>query len=150
MILNFEQLAELRGKVAMVDGGFDPLHFGHVLYFRKARESGLPVLCNVSSDAYVAAKHTVLLPQEVRCQLIDEFRSISYVHASTRTTAEILEQARPKVFMKGNHWNGRLPEAETELCRRHGIEVVFADTVIDSSSKRLEALIGGAKSRGAG
>lgn len=141
MILNFEQLAELRGKVVMVDGGFDPLHFGHVLYFRKAAATGLPVLCNVSADAYVARKHPVLLPQDVRCKVIEEFKSISYVHPSSTSTAEVLEQARPKVFMKGDQWAGALPEAETQACRRHGVEIVFVDTVVDSSSERMSAVM---------
>jgi glycerol-3-phosphate cytidylyltransferase-like family protein/SAM-dependent methyltransferase len=141
MIVDFDALLQLRGKVAMVDGGFDPLHMGHVLYFRKAREQGLPVFCNVSSDSYISGKHKVLLPQDVRCQVIDEFESVAYVHPSSRTTAEILEQVQPKVFVKGSHWKGRLPENEVEICRRHAIEVVFADTVIDSSSKRIKALM---------
>jgi glycerol-3-phosphate cytidylyltransferase-like family protein len=140
MIVNFDQLADLRGRVAMVDGGFDPIHFGHVLYFNHAKKYGLPVFCNVSSDEYVSAKHRVLLPQVIRCNVIDEFKSISYVHPSSVTTAEVLEQARPKIFVKGNNWNGTLPAEEVEICRRHGIEVVFADTIIDSSSQRIKAL----------
>lgn len=141
MLLDFEQLEQLRGKVAMVDGGFDPLHFGHVLYFRAADKTGLPVFCNVSSDSYVATKHRVLLPQDVRCRLIDEFKSISYVHASQHSTAEILEQVRPKVYVKGEQWRGVLPAKETEICKRHGIEVLFTDTVVDSSSKRINTLM---------
>lgn len=140
MILGFDQLEQLRGKVVMVDGGFDPLHYGHVLYFRAAHDTGLPVFCNVSSDEYVAKKHKVLLPQDVRSKLIDEFRSISYVHPSSRSTAEILEQVRPKVYLKGNHWKGKLPEKELDICKRHGIEILFADTVVDSSSERINAL----------
>jgi 2-polyprenyl-3-methyl-5-hydroxy-6-metoxy-1,4-benzoquinol methylase len=143
MILDFARLLQLRGLVTMVDGGFDPLHFGHVLYFRKAREKGLPVLCNVSPDSYIAAKHKVLLPQEIRCQVIDEFESIAYVHPSSRTTAEILEQVRPKTYLKGKHWADKLPAKEIEICRRHDIEVAFADTVVDSSSKRMRSLMGG-------
>ena len=34
MILTFDQLAALRGSVSMVDGAFDPLHAGHIEYFR--------------------------------------------------------------------------------------------------------------------
>jgi len=34
MIVPTEQLGAHRGRVAMVDGGFDPLHGGHVAYFR--------------------------------------------------------------------------------------------------------------------
>lgn len=139
MIIGFDALADLRGKVTMVDGGFDPLHFGHVAYFRTAKARGLPVVCNVASDAYVAAKHPVLLPQDVRCQVIDEFESIDYVHASQGTTAAALEQLRPAIYVKGDSWNGVLPQEETAICEKYGIEIVFADTVLDSSSARVAA-----------
>ena len=54
MILEFSQLKNYRGRVAMVDGAFDPLHRGHVEYFRAAAETlDVPLLCNVASDRYV-------------------------------------------------------------------------------------------------
>ena len=34
----------------MVDGGFDPLHEGHIAYFAAAAELGVPVLCNLASE----------------------------------------------------------------------------------------------------
>ena len=43
MILAFDELHPYRGRVAMVDGAFDPLHKGHVEYFRAAAGLGLPV-----------------------------------------------------------------------------------------------------------
>ena len=36
MILPTSELHRHRGQVAMVDGGFDPLHAGHLLYFTEA------------------------------------------------------------------------------------------------------------------
>jgi glycerol-3-phosphate cytidylyltransferase-like family protein len=41
MIVATEQLGAHRGRVAMVDGGFDPLHGGHVAYFREAARLGV-------------------------------------------------------------------------------------------------------------
>ena len=43
MILTFEDLPKFRGSVSMVDGAFDPLHAGHVEYFRAAAELGRPL-----------------------------------------------------------------------------------------------------------
>ena len=140
MILGFDDLERITGGVAMVDGGFDPLHMGHVLYFRAAKQTGLPVFCSVSPDDYVATKHPVLLPQDVRCGLIDEFASVDYVHAARRSTAQMLEQVRPRIYVKGDHWKDRLPAEEIEICRRHGIEILFTPTVVDSSSERVKAL----------
>ena len=64
MIVAFEDLAAYRGKVAMVDGAFDPLHAGHVAYFEEATELGVPVLCNLASDRYVEGKHLPFLHAE--------------------------------------------------------------------------------------
>jgi 2-polyprenyl-3-methyl-5-hydroxy-6-metoxy-1,4-benzoquinol methylase len=74
--------------------------------------------------------------------MIDEFESIAYVHASSRSTAEVLEELRPAIYFKGADWKGRIPPAEAEICKRHGVEIAFLDTVTDSSSKRLRDLVG--------
>lgn len=137
MALSWDQLALHRGQVAMVDGGFDPLHGGHLRYFEAAARLGLPLLCNLASDAYLATKHPPLLPEDQRIALLEALRPITHVHLNTRTTAEVLAQLRPRYYVKGKDWEGRLPPAEVEACRVHGIEPVFLDTVTDSSSRLL-------------
>lgn len=121
----------------MVDGGFDPLHPGHVTYFREAAALGQPVLCNVSSDEWVGRKHAPLLTQEERVQLIDAIRYVTYVHPSQTSTAEVLALLRPRSYVKGADWVGRLPEEEMRVCAAHGIDVVFLDTVTSSSTSIL-------------
>ena len=76
----------------MVDGGFDPLHAGHVAYFRAAAELGVPVLCNVSGDHYVATKHAPLLPEDERAAVIAAIRYVDHVHVSQTTTEEVLRR----------------------------------------------------------
>ena len=122
----------------MVDGGFDPLHDGHVRYFREAREFGAPVLCNVSGDVYVSRKHPPLLPEDQRVVVIDALRDVDYTHLSQTTTAWVLGELRPRYYVKGADWRGRLPEEETEVCAEMGVEIVFLDTVFDSSTALLE------------
>lgn len=138
MIVATDGLAALAGTVAMVDGGFDPIHPGHVAYFRAASELGTPVLCNVSSDDWVARKHPPLLSQAQRAEIIDAIRFVDYVHLSSTDTAQVLALLRPRSYVKGADWRGRLPEEELAVCREHGIEVVFLDTVRDSSTAILE------------
>ncbi len=139
MIMTFEQLAELRGIVAMVDGAFDPLHAGHIAYFRAAAEVGDPLLCNVASDRYVATKHPALLPDWQRATVIDALRDIAYTHVNAYDTETVLEHLRPKRYVKGMDWEGRLPPRQVEICARFGIEIVFLDTIRDSSSRLLRA-----------
>ena len=138
MIVETSELDGYRDAVTLVDGGFDPLHAGHVAYFRAAAELGLPVLCNVSSDRYVSTKHAPLLPQADRVALIDAIRWIDLVHASDRPSVEVLALVRPRFYAKGADWRGRLPDEELEVCARERIEVVYLDTVLDSSTAILE------------
>ncbi len=138
MIIAFDQLQGLRGTVGMVDGGFDPLHAGHVAYLREAAALGVPVLCNLAPDEWVARKHPPLLPQAERAQLIDAIRFVDYTHAEEAMTAEVLALLRPRYFAKGADWRDRLPEDERVVCAENGIEIVFLDTVLDSSTDVLQ------------
>ena len=121
----------------MVSGGFDPLHPGHIAYFRAAAALGVPLLCNVSADEWVARKHPPLLKQGERVQVIDAIRFVEYTHAEETTTEDVLAQLRPRYFAKGADWRDRLPEQELAVCRANGIEIVFLDTVVDSSTDVL-------------
>ena len=139
MILSFDQLREHRQRVAMVDGAFDPLHRGHIEYFRAAAASlDVPLLCNVASDAYVRTKHPPLLPEDQRAAIVDAIRYISYTHVNQFDTETILRELRPKYYVKGKDWEGRLPPEQVRICAEHGIGVVYLDTVFDSSSRILE------------
>jgi cytidyltransferase-like protein len=137
VIVTADAFPELQGKVAMVDGGFDPLHPGHVGYFRAASALGAPVLCSVSPDEWIARKHPVLLQQDERVALIDAIRFVDYTYAARATTAEVLALLRPRFYVKGDDWRGRLPQEELGICAREGIEVVFLDTVTNSSTDIL-------------
>lgn len=141
MIVGWDELAGLRGAVSMVDGGFDPLHAGHVRYFRAAAELGHPVLCNLAPDEWVARKHPPLLPQAERAEVVDAIRYVAYTHPSQVSTAAVLEELRPRLYVKGSDWRGRLPEEELSLCDRYSIEVVYLDTVVDSSTAVLERFL---------
>ncbi len=139
MILSFDELPEYRGRVAMVDGAFDPLHHGHIEYFRAARGLGAPVLCNIASDRYVRTKHRPLLTETQRAAVIDAIRYIDYVHICQIDTETVLRHLHPRYYVKGSDWRERgLPPEQDVICREHGIEIVFLDTVLDSSSRLLK------------
>ena len=138
MRLTFDELPEYRGRVAMVDGAFDPLHAGHIEYFRAAAELGVPLLCNVACDAYVKTKHPPLLPDEQRATVVDAIRYIAFTHVNMFDTETVLEHLQPKYYVKGNDWKNRLPPRQVEICRAVGTEIVYLDTVRDSSSRLLE------------
>ncbi|NOT44168.1 MAG: adenylyltransferase/cytidyltransferase family protein [Acidobacteria bacterium] len=139
MILSFDDLPAYAGRVAMVDGAFDPLHKGHIEYFRAAAaQLDVPLLCNVASDRYVRTKHVPLLPEDQRAAIVDAIRYIAFTHVNQFDTEAILRQLRPKYYVKGKDWEGRLPPDQVMICRECGIEVVYLDTVLDSSSRILK------------
>jgi len=43
-------------KVVLVTGGFDPLHSGHIAYFKAARELGDHLVVGINSDEWLARK----------------------------------------------------------------------------------------------
>jgi cytidyltransferase-like protein len=137
MIVGSEAFAELHGRVTMVGGGFDPLHAGHVRYFAEAAELGLPVLCSLDPDRYVETKHPPLLPVEERAEVIDALRPIAYVHLASGTQHDVLTQLKPRYFVKGADWRGRLPAEEIATAAQVGCEIVYCATVFNSSSAVL-------------
>jgi hypothetical protein len=70
--------------------------------------------------------------------VIDAFRFVAYTHLSALPTVEVLRLLGPRYYAKGADWNGRLPEDELAACAEAGTEVVYLDTVVDSSTAILE------------
>ena len=139
MIVTTDQLHKYVGQLAMVDGSFDPLHDGHIAYFRAAAAVGHPLLCNIASDKWTSSKHRVLLSQQQRGVVIDAIKYVSFVHLSATTTLHVLELVQPKVYIKGSDWvaRGGVPSDEMEICQKLGIEIMYLDTVTNSSSRLL-------------
>lgn len=145
MLIATGDLHRHRGTVAMVDGGFDPLHHGHIEYFEQAAGLGVPVLCNLAPDEWIASKHPVVLTQAHRARVVDAIQFVDYTHLATGTTVEVLAELRPRFYVKGADWRGRLPAPEREACAEHGIEVVYLDADLESSSALVERMRGGGR-----
>lgn len=140
MMLLTEELGLYKNKLALVDGSFDPIHDGHVKYFQAASQLGMPVLCNVAPDSWTSSKHKVLLNQEQRGVVLDSIKYLDFVHLSSISTAEVIKLLEPRIYIKGNDWltRGGIPEIEESLCRNLGIEILYLQTVTNSSSKLLQ------------
>jgi bifunctional ADP-heptose synthase (sugar kinase/adenylyltransferase) len=78
-----------------------------------------------------------LLPQAERAEVIDALRWIDLTHMCQTETVDVLHELRPRYWVKGVDWRGRLPVEELDACRLHGIELVYVDTVLNSSSEIL-------------
>lgn len=135
MIVQFADLKRYHGRVSMVGGGFDPLHHGHIEYFRAAHSLGLPVFCRINADSYIKTKHVPLLPEGIRAQVIDSIKYIDITHVNDMPTCKVLSEVRPRYFVKGRDWEGRLPQEEIDVCSQYGVQIVYVDTIRDSSTQ---------------
>lgn len=115
----------------LIGGVFDPLHAGHLAYIEAARTFG-PVACAVS-DA--PAKHPPLVPLAERARLLAMLTRGTVLH--DWTIPEAIRYLKPKYYVKGKDWEGKLPADEVEACQRHGVEIIYTDTVTQSSSRLL-------------
>ena len=67
-------------KVVLVTGGFDPLHSGHIAYFKEAKKLGNKLIVGVNSDEWLARKKgRPFMSYDERVALIDEMEVVDQV-----------------------------------------------------------------------
>ena len=67
-------------KKVLVTGGFDPLHSGHIEYFKEAKKLGHKLIVGVNSDDWlIRKKGRPFLPLEERVAIINELKVVDQV-----------------------------------------------------------------------
>ena len=67
-------------KVVLVTGGFDPLHSGHIEYFKAAKQLGTKLIVGVNSDEWLTRKKgRPFMPFKERCTIIKELSVVDKV-----------------------------------------------------------------------
>lgn len=68
------------GKVVLVTGGFDPLHSGHIEYFKAAKELGDHLIVGVNSDEWLTRKKgRPFMPFSERATIINHLEMVDEV-----------------------------------------------------------------------
>jgi cytidyltransferase-like protein len=66
-------------RVVLVTGGFDPLHSGHIEYFKAARALGDILVVGVNSDAWLGRKKgRAFMPSTERIAIIENLRMVNH------------------------------------------------------------------------
>ena len=127
-------------KIVCVSGYFDPIHVGHLEYFKKSKKIGDKLMVIVNNDEQATLKKgKPFMPVDERIELIKEFKCVDYVVKSVdtdRTVCKTLETVEPKptYFCNGGDQNNNtIPE--TDVCEKRGIELRdgFGDKIQSSS-----------------
>tara|TARA_Y100000590_G_C15699035_1_gene1006156 strand:+ start:193 stop:612 length:420 start_codon:yes stop_codon:yes gene_type:complete len=115
-------------KIVCVSGYFDPLHIGHLEYFKKSKKIGDILMVIVNNDKQaILKKGKPFMPIKERLEIIKELRCVDIVVPSIdidRTVCETLKIVEPKpdFFCNGGDQNNNtIPE--TQICETRGIEL---------------------------
>jgi cytidyltransferase-like protein len=128
------------GSIACVSGYFDPIHVGHIEYFKQSKNIAQKLMVIVNNDEQaVLKKGRAFMPVDERIRIIRELRCVDYVVKSIdtdRTVCRTLASVnpRPTFFCNGGDQNNySIPEAA--VCDELGIELRdgFGDKIQSSS-----------------
>tara|TARA_B110001469_G_C9618169_1_gene307935 strand:+ start:1295 stop:1708 length:414 start_codon:yes stop_codon:yes gene_type:complete len=115
-------------KIVCVSGYFDPIHIGHIEYFKKSKELGDELIVIVNNDFQAKLKKgKYFMPCEERIKIIKELNCVDKVIESIdidRTVCKTLESLNPKpnFFCNGGDQNNNtIPE--TDVCNKYNIEL---------------------------
>lgn len=67
-------------KIVLITGGFDPLHSGHIAYFKAAKQLGDLLIVGVNSDAWLTRKKgSPFMPLKERAEIIRNLVGVDFV-----------------------------------------------------------------------
>ena len=66
-------------KIVLVTGGFDPIHSGHIEYFKAAKALGDILVVGVNSDDWLTRKKgKAFMPIGERLRVISDLKSVNH------------------------------------------------------------------------
>ena len=109
--------------IVLVTGGFDPLHSGHIAYFRAAKQLGDTLVVGVNSDAWlVRKKGRAFMPWDERMTIVKNIKDVDFVlefnddDGSAKSAIKLARQTWPDhkiVFANGgDRTDTNIPEME--------------------------------------
>ena len=137
-------------KLAIVSGGFDPVHVGHIELFEKAKGMADDLLVIVNDDAFLERKKgKPFMPLTERLKVVESLKPVTMVVESSDeddTVCNTLQWIRAlykskykhMMFCNGGDRTGKGETPEHITCEQIGIKPVYGlGKKIQSSSSLL-------------
>jgi cytidyltransferase-like protein len=110
-------------RIVLITGGFDPLHSGHIAYFKSAKKLGDILVVGVNSDAWLARKKgSSFMPFRERAEIVRNIVGVDFVidfndnDGSARHAITMVRQSYPTdqiIFANGgDRTNDNIPEMD--------------------------------------
>ena len=133
MILELKDFVKIRknikGKVVLTSGGYDPIHPGHISCINESAKLGEVMVVIVNGDWFLKNKKgKPFMKLEDRLFIVDNLKTVTFtipfeIEEDT-TVIKALEDIRPDIFTKGGDRFDAKTIPEWDTCEKHGIEIV--------------------------
>lgn len=117
--------------IVAVSGGFDPLHIGHIRYFREARALGDRLIVILNDDEWLMKKKGyVFMREQERKELLESIQYVDEViirePAKHMHIHHMFEKVPFHIFAKGgDRIPSNMPQEETIICEQKGIKLIY-------------------------
>ena len=136
-------------KIVLITGGFDPLHSGHIAYFKAAKKLGDLLIVGVNSDEWLARKKgTAFMPYRERSEIVKNIVGVDFVidfndsDGSARHAIQMVRQSypgNPIIFANGgDRTQENIPEMSVEDLKLEFVFGVGGENKMNSSSWILQ------------
>jgi D-beta-D-heptose 7-phosphate kinase/D-beta-D-heptose 1-phosphate adenosyltransferase len=136
-------------KIVLITGGFDPLHSGHIAYFKAAKALGDILVVGVNSDAWLTRKKgSPFMPYKERAEIVRNIVGVDFVidfkddDGSAKHALWMVRQSYPQdiiVFANGgDRTQTNIPEMDSGIDNVEFVFGVGGENKMNSSSWILQ------------
>ena len=145
---------------ALVSGGFDPVHVGHLRMFQDAKNLSNKVILLLNNDEWlIKKKGKPFMNQNQRKEILEEFKSITEViiqtsseKSSSRAIEEFVNNNSNKsiCYCNGGDRSNIKNILESDICQKLGVSLEFGiggEEKVESSSQLTKNYLGNVEKR---